>query len=47
MPTLLYSATPIRKRFKVSPEEFLIVLVGKDGTAKRRDNSPVAPTVIF
>jgi Domain of unknown function (DUF4174) len=37
----------VRKQFNVNPEEFLVVLVGKDGTAKRRDNSPVSPQAIF
>ena len=40
-------AAKIREQFNVSPEEFLVVLVGKDGTAKRRDISPVSPKVIF
>ncbi len=40
-------AAKIRDRFQVSPGEFRVVLVGKDGTSKRRDQSPVSPTVIF
>jgi len=40
-------AAKIRAQFNVSPEEFRVVLVGKDGTSKRRDNSPVSPKVIF
>lgn len=40
-------ATKIRERFKVNPKEFRIVLVGKDGTAKRREQSPVSPQSIF
>lgn len=37
----------IRDRFNVSPDQFCVVLVGKDGTAKRRDNFPVSSKVIF
>lgn len=39
--------TKIRQQFNVSPEEFRVVLIGKDGTAKRQDNSPVSPKAIF
>jgi len=37
----------IRNYFKVSAKDFRVVLVGKDGTAKRYDKSPVSPTAIF
>jgi hypothetical protein len=37
----------IRDYFKVSAKDFRVVLVGKDGTAKRYDKSPVSPTAIF
>ena len=40
-------AAQIRERFNVSPEQFSVVLVGKDGTAKRREQSPVSSKVIF
>lgn len=40
-------AAQVRKRFKVSSQEFGVILVGKDGTAKRRDRTPVSPEVIF
>lgn len=40
-------ATQIRKRFNVAPQEFQVILVGKDGTAKRRDRSPISPEIIF
>lgn len=40
-------AIQIRKRFNVDQQEFQVILVGKDGTAKRRDRSPVPPEVIF
>jgi hypothetical protein len=37
----------IRDYFKVSAKDFRVVLVGKDGTAKQYDKSPVSPTAIF
>lgn len=37
----------VRKRFNVGSQEFRVILVGKDGTAKRRDRVPVSPQVIF
>jgi hypothetical protein len=37
----------LRSRFKVAPQEFRVILVGKDGTAKRRDSNPIQPEVIF
>ncbi len=37
----------LRSRFNVAPQEFRVILVGKDGTAKRRDSNPVEPEVIF
>lgn len=40
-------ATQIRKRFNVADQEFQVILIGKDGTGKRRDRSPVSPEVIF
>ncbi len=40
-------ATQIRERFNVAQQEFQVILVGKDGTAKRRDRSPISPEVIF
>lgn len=40
-------AAKIRERFNVNPKEFLVVLVGKDGTAKRQEQSPVSPQSIF
>lgn len=41
------TAAKVRERFNVGSQEFGIILVGKDGTAKRRDNTPVEPKVIF
>ena len=34
-------------RFSVGPEEFRVVLVGKDGTEKRRDPEPVTARSLF
>lgn len=41
------AAAQLRNRFNISSEEFSVILVGKDGTQKRRDKSPVAPDIIF
>lgn len=40
-------AAKIREQFQVSPEQFCVVLVGKDGTTKRRLHAPVSSKVIF
>ncbi|MBD1933568.1 DUF4174 domain-containing protein [Trichocoleus sp. FACHB-69] len=37
----------LRNRFNISSEEFSVILVGNDGTQKRRDKSPVAPDIVF
>ena len=37
----------LRSRFEMMPSAFRVVLVGKDGTEKRRDASPVAARAIF
>jgi hypothetical protein len=37
----------LRKRFDVPAGSFALVLVGKDGTEKRRDEAPVPPEAIF
>ncbi len=41
------SAVSLRQQFGVTPEEFAVVLVGKDGTEKQREQAPVDPTVLF
>lgn len=41
------AAAGLRSRFNVGQDEFSVILVGKDGTQKRRDNAPVQPEVIF
>jgi|GEM_PF-600124 len=37
----------VRSRFQVSPQDFRVILVGKDGTVKRTDSKPIEPKVIF
>ena len=37
----------LRKRFDVAPDAFRVVLVGKDGTEKRRNAEPVTVRFIF
>ena len=39
--------TKVRSRFQVSPQDFRVILVGKDGTVKRKDSKPVEAKVIF
>jgi hypothetical protein len=41
------SAQQIRDRFSVGHHEFCLILVGKDGTEKRRDRMPVQPKLLF
>ena len=41
------SAAQLRERFKVSKDEFCIILVGKDGYEKRRARVPIELTRIF
>jgi DNA-binding transcriptional regulator YiaG len=41
------SAQQIRDRFGVSQHEFCVILVGKDGTEKRRERKPVQPSLLF
>ncbi|AFZ32738.1 hypothetical protein Glo7428_4293 [Gloeocapsa sp. PCC 7428] len=38
--------TQIKQQFNIG-NEFSVILVGKDGTAKRRETTPVEPTAIF
>lgn len=40
-------AKRLRQRFEVTPNQFAAILVGKDGTEKRRDEAPVKPDVIY
>ena len=46
-PVSAEAALRLRERFGVADEDFAFVLVGKDGTEKRRDRAPVAPEAIF
>ncbi|PSR00370.1 MAG: hypothetical protein BRD48_01295 [Bacteroidetes bacterium QS_9_68_14] len=46
-PVSAEAALHLRERFGVADEDFAFVLVGKDGTEKRRDRAPVAPEAIF
>lgn len=41
------SVEQLRQQFKVAPEDFAIILVGKDGTEKQRSQTPVDPATIF
>lgn len=43
-PTL---SAKLREQFRINPAEFWVVLVGKDGTEKRREAAPVSPGVLF
>jgi hypothetical protein len=46
-PVSAESAARLRERLGVTAGDFAFVLVGKDGTEKRRDRAPVAPEAIF
>jgi len=41
------AARRLRDRFDVAPDAFRVVLVGKDGTEKRRDAEPVTARSLF
>ena len=41
------SIARIRERFDLPPGGFELVLIGKDGTAKRRESSPVSAETLF
>jgi hypothetical protein len=41
------SAKELRDRFDVATESYAVVLVGKDGTEKRRDRAPIDASTIF
>lgn len=41
------SAARLRQQFGVPLESFAVILIGKDGTEKQRDQSPVDPTALF
>ena len=41
------SAERLRSEFEVGDDDFLIVMIGHDGTEKRRDDAPLQPAVIL
>ncbi len=41
------SSERLRSQFDVDDDEFLIVLIGRDGSEKRRDDAPLQPGVIL
>lgn len=41
------SAQQIRDRFGIKHHEFCLILVGKDGSEKRRERMPVQPKLLF
>ncbi|RUR78708.1 DUF4174 domain-containing protein [Chlorogloeopsis fritschii PCC 9212] len=41
------STAKLRDRFGIGKEDFRVILVGKDGGVKRRDNAPVEAKAIF
>jgi Domain of unknown function (DUF4174) len=40
-------AEQLRQRFEVSAEEFVIILIGKDGTEKQRSQTPIDLATLF
>ncbi|WP_190510597.1 DUF4174 domain-containing protein [Leptolyngbya sp. FACHB-321] len=41
------SADRLRQQFGIPPEEFAVILVGKDGTEKQRSQTPVDLELLF
>ena len=41
------AADRLRERFEIAPDDFRVILVGKDGGEKRRDTAPVKTSAIF
>ncbi|MDX2213715.1 MAG: DUF4174 domain-containing protein [Oculatellaceae cyanobacterium bins.114] len=41
------SAERLRQHFGVTAEEFVVILVGKDGTEKQRRQTSIEPTTLF
>jgi hypothetical protein len=41
------SAERLRQQFGIAPEEFAVILVGKDGTEKQRSQTPVDLATLF
>jgi hypothetical protein len=47
MPLSVSVATRMRHQFDVEAGEFVLILIGKDGTVKLRSNNPVATSKLF
>ncbi|MBD2056054.1 DUF4174 domain-containing protein [Oculatella sp. FACHB-28] len=41
------SAERLRRQFEITPEEFAVILVGKDSTEKQRSQTPIDLAVLF
>ena len=41
------TAAQLRQQFDVQPDQFCLILVGKDGTEKRRDAQPTLPATLY
>ncbi len=41
------SIAQLRKRYSIQSDEFQIILVGKDGTEKRRETTPISMSAIY
>jgi Domain of unknown function (DUF4174) len=41
------SAERLRQQFGITPEEFAVILVGKDGTERQRSQTPIDLTALF
>ncbi len=41
------SVEGLRQQFGITPEEFAVILVGKDGTEKQRSQTPIDSTMLF
>ncbi|MBD3885964.1 DUF4174 domain-containing protein [Leptolyngbya sp. PL-A3] len=41
------SVEKLRRQFEITPEEFAVILVGKDGTEKQRSQTPIDSAMLF
>lgn len=41
------SAARLRHQFGIDSDAFAVILIGKDGTEKQREQTPIEPTVLF
>jgi len=46
-PITATSAESLRQQYKIAVNDFVVILVGKDGTAKQRSRTPFDLTVLF